>query len=54
MNQDLVRFEVPRVNVDFSGDELTGRQKQTVLKYLSLDDAIEKLCIQRFSKTTVL
>ena len=53
MSQELVRFEVPRVSVDFLGDELTGRQKQTVLKYLSLDDAIEKIGTQRFRKSTV-
>lgn len=53
MTQELLRLEEPMVSVDFLGDELIGRKKQTILKYLSLDDAIEQIGTQRFSKNTV-
>ena len=53
MSQELLSFEVPRVSVDFLADDLTGRQKLTVLGYLSLDDTITQIGLQRFGKTTI-
>jgi len=53
MSKEVLRLEVPRVSVDFLCDNLLGRQKLTVLKYLALDEAIQSIGTQRFSKTTL-
>lgn len=50
---ELVRFEVPRTSVDFLSDDLSGREKLTVLKYLALEDAVSGIGSQRFGRTTV-
>lgn len=50
MAEQLARFEVPRVSVDFQSDDLTGRQKLTLLKYMALDDEIAGIGSQRFSE----
>lgn len=51
--EQLARLEVPRVSVDLLGDELTGRQKLSVIKYLTLEDSISSLGLQKFDKTTI-
>lgn len=49
----LARLEVPRVSVDLMGDDLTGRQKLTVINYLMLEDSIFALGTQKFEKATL-
>lgn len=49
---ELATFEVPRVSVDFLGDDLNSREKLTVLRYLTLEDEISSLGLQRFGPST--
>lgn len=48
----LFRYEVPRVSVDLLSDDFTGREKLTILRYLSLEEALSGLGSQRFTSTT--
>lgn len=51
MTEQLATFEVPRVSVDFLSDDLSAREKLTVLRFVALDDAIVQIGRQRFGKT---
>ncbi|MEK7450464.1 MAG: DnaJ domain-containing protein [Patescibacteria group bacterium] len=50
--EELARLGVPRVSIDLMSDELTGRQKLTVMKYLMLEDSLSALGLQKFGRTT--
>jgi len=54
-NKQLKALEVPQVNVDFLEKDpkrdLRGDEKLTVLHYMQLDEAIQKLGRQKFNKT---
>ncbi|NOQ38625.1 hypothetical protein GQ472_07120 [archaeon] len=53
MANELMQLEVARAGVDFLKYELNGTNKLAVLKYLGLEETIEQLGIQKFSKETV-
>jgi len=53
MANELTNPKVPGTSVDFLKYELNGTNKLAVLKYLGLEETIEKLGIQKFSKETV-